>query len=495
MEVTTEPSVANKSIWLLTVSVSAAALLLLAVSLVLGAPQRIFFHRATNLSRAPSYQSGLVDISVSSDGDRLAAVWAEAYVSGEGKPPHGNIDLSWASESVGLIWTKRRVYTGSSSECAVRAAVAVTGTSPYTAHLAYVVQSPCSDPNYMEILYQPCPLTYGAPCGASRVMVSRTLSGPDEFGFRHVDITLDAESDPHLTYASYVGVTGTLYYRALSGGILQSEEQPPFSVGRACNSPSIAWSNGNVHLVWEDETVREIHYMRRPEIGSWEEQAPLDDYGTDTRPPRNPDIAARGSQVIAVWDMGHDCPAGSPLPACTEYSVAFLRSNDDGVNWFFNNWREVGTNRAGGQDNVYFSADGNGDSEDWPDSILFLQPSVALDGDALPTVVWHSNWEDNIYDPDYDIYYTRAVSQSGLEMYNWITPTVLSENTAGHQGGAVVAVANVISPFLHVAYAQQHHVTSDWEAYYDVPTFQAETGEYEKTFLPILLRTPPEDGD
>jgi len=463
----------------------------LALTAVLGlaAPDRSFLHLDTNLSQALDRWSNFADIAVSPDGDRVAVIWPQAHEPG-GTPP-GSLWLRWASEGEGHGWSgPLRIVEGDDQYCVTRAAVAVAGMSLYTAHVAYIAQSPCASPQQQWLRYRTCSLHSGGQCGSSIQITSTTVF--TAWGLRGVDIALDGQGEPHFVYVDYRWVVtenvGTVYYRRLSGGSPQPQERVSLE-GQDCNNPAVACSNDYVHVVWENESANneygnfsEVHYARRTQGGGWTLRREMDQYGSRTQPPRNPHIAARGSTVVVAWDRGYGCSTDTPPPPCTRFTLAYDRSSDDGSTWLPSmswrvGWQEVGTDSKLGTGEIYASKD----RELW-DYTLYLRPTVALDGQDRAVVVWHVN-QGTEEDPDYDIYYTRAKTVT-VQGFDWTTPTLMSPRTGGQSGSPVIAVAPTLSPSLHMVYLLREAVMGDWETFYG----SDDSYDYPTVFLPLLFR-------
>ncbi|MEE8391044.1 MAG: hypothetical protein V3S14_09650, partial [Anaerolineae bacterium] len=305
--------------WLVVTALAAGVLSALTVVLALAAPGRSIPSGAKNLSDN-SFDSAFASVAVSPDGDRVAVVWVE---EGEGLTlQRGSVLLSWASENTGSDWSPRMsVFDRTEQACAVWSApVAVTAT---TAHVAYVVYSPCTvsqDAAQTTIYYTTCDLTEGGSCESAQTITS-TLSEPGTPPIPYkVDIALDGAGNPHFVYAlrEQTSLTDTVYY---VGG--DSHEKVPGS-SRSSN-PAIAWSDGYVHVVWEEAkeggTKFEIMYNRRNISGTWDHPStpPTSYQGTATKHPRNPDVAAYGDHVVVTWDWQWTAAADQYVLAYTRY--------------------------------------------------------------------------------------------------------------------------------------------------------------------------------
>jgi hypothetical protein len=240
---------------LLTAALIAGVMSALALSGALAAPRVSFLHIAANLSTSPNRYSYYADIAVSPDGDRVVVVWPESYQD-YGSELKQSVYLRWASESTGSGWSAPvTVHAGSSSECARWAAVAVTGTNPYTAVVAYITQSPCDSPTSQAVRYRLCIL--GGACGAVQT-VDRVPSLPtNDPGYGSVDVALDGAGQPHFVYAYYrydsfqKKDVGTVYYRSPSGSNVEVVSQ----YNQDARTPAIAWNGGAVHVVWATEPL------------------------------------------------------------------------------------------------------------------------------------------------------------------------------------------------------------------------------------------------
>lgn len=481
--------------WSVAAALAAGMLSVLTVVLALAAPEHSIPPEATNLSQAPDFRSGFADIAVSPDGDRVVVVWSEAYSQAV---PHrmGSVRLSWASESAGSGWRAPvTVFTGTGRACATQAAVAVTGAVTYVAHVAYVVQRPCGDAGWEETAVHYRTYEMGSGFGLSRTITSTARAGSGDLGLAQVDLTLDGQGDPHFVYL-YDYITGTtpigiIYYRALSAGVLGNQERVSWDEHYS-RDPVVAWSNGNIHVVWEDENLAEaeyeIMYNRRSGGGVWSHPStPPSRYkGRDEFHPRNPDIAAYGDHVVVTWDWQWS-------EAADRYVVAYTRYATDTDRWI--PIYEVGT--SGGsvkpladedlRDTPYYSYTSTADPLYHSVYVHYLRPSVVLDREGMPTVVWHVDQGGR-----YDIMYSRAQSVTtlitvGHSIFSWSEPAVFNRSTQGNSASPVAALAPVISPTLHVAYLQR--VSEDWETYYKGELEKHNSGGYSNVvFLPLVLR-------
>ena len=451
---------------LLIIALAGGAISALTAVAALAAPWQFFAPWAINLSQAPAVDSYFSDIAASPDGERAVAVWPQAYQTGSA--PRGSVLLRWTSESQGNDWSAPvTVFTGTGSLCAAEAAVAITET---TAHIAYLVWSPCTGATQRTLYYKTCEL--GGPCESGGTLIETVSHGPNDLSLSEVDIALDGDGNPHLVYILYGGsgseVTSTVHYRWIDAGSLQPIEKLTTS-DHNCHNPSIAWANGFVHVAWEDETDYEILYRRRSGSG-WEAPFTLSGYmGNENYHPRNPNITTAGNEIIVTWDW--HWPDAEP----NQYILAYRRYHQG--TW--SSIREVGTDTSleegGTPENLYLSTDIAFPSE----YTTFLRPTVGLDGQGNLTVVWHAN-VGSVGEPTYALLYTQGQEITTSNTISWSTPARLDRNTEGQAAGPVVAMAPVFSPHVHVVYLQQE--AGDWETFY-----KSGGRNYPLIFLPIAL--------
>ncbi len=474
----------SKRRYLPVVALLAGVLSALALSDALAAPRAAFLRLATNLSNRPNRYSYYADIAVSPDGDRVAVVWPEAYQD-YGGVIKGSVYLRWASESIGSGWSAPvTVHAGSSNECARWAAVAVTGTNPYTAVVAYITQAPCDNPSSQAVRYRFCPL--GGSCGAVQTVASvNPLPGGDP-GFGSVDIALDSTGQPHFAYAYYrrehQGDIGTVYY--WSPGLTN----PDLVSGnnQDARTPAIAWNGGAVHVVWATEPLAGsydyfIIYRRRTGTGWAPEYSLVKQYLGYA--PHNPAIAVFSSTVLVAWDMNNawtDGDCQNDQTQCDKYTLAYIRSTDNGANWPL----------SGGVP-LWYELRGEALGTDWPytstgqvvEYIRFLRPSVGFQANGKPVVVWHVN-DGTTGNPDYNIYYTEAltVPENAADPIEWAEIRRFGQNIPLHSASPVVAPYLPPSA-LHVVYLQRG-LGDDWETYYDGNEYD----RYSRVYLPIVMR-------
>ncbi len=463
---------------MLLAALLAGALSALALSGALAAPRAEFLRLATNLSNSPNRYSYYADIAVSPDGDRVVVVWPEAYQDGS-SAQKGSVYLRWASESTGSGWSAPvTVHAGGSNECTRWAAVAVTGTGPYTAHVAYIVQSPCNNPTGQFIRHRTCVL--GAGCSDPQNIFTRTLTG-SETGLGSVDLALDDEGRPHFAYVDYQYVTGegdvgTVYYRSPDGIVQRVSGDSDDAL-----TPAIAWNGGTAHIVWATEPrpgqgEYYVYYWRPGSTSALVKQGL-------SYAPHEPAIAVFSNTVMVVWEMNNalsDSNCHTDQTRCTQYTLAYIRSVDNGNNWplygGIPQWYEL-RGAAFGTALPYTST---GQVIEY---IRFLRPSVGFRADGKPVVVWHVN-DGTTTSPDYNIYYTEAltVPESAADPIEWAEIRRFGQNSSGDSASPVVAPL-LLTDALHVVYLQG--TSSDWETYYDGNEYD----RYSHVYLPIVMRS------
>jgi hypothetical protein len=431
-------------------------------------------HVSRNLSDMKTLVSVYPDLAVSPDGDWVVAAWVEGCSDVAGCKGHvylrAAVDASAAEESWG---SKALVFSGGDPACAYDVAVAVTGT---TAHVAYVVfNDTCGDPTQMQVRYRACSLSSlaSAHCdgGEETVVSVDTLANKITW----VDLAVDAGGNPHVVWAQYdqQGYFGEVLYSARDGSGWASEFTVASNAGGSSNNaPAIAWADDGVHVVWEER--HRICYRRRGESG-WE--YPDCFFGPQTvYSAESPDVAAGTDRVFVVWDWCSD-PDHDPDPEhnvpCSKYHLMYREWNS-ASDW--GDIMEVGTNRS----LDYWDSLGDYDSldsaQDRDEYLLYLRPSVGLNHDGWPAVVWHASRSEGGGEEgeggseSYVIYYSYAVSGTIDAKPDWITTTVLNEDQPSWLGSAAVGVGvGEGEQRLHVAYMGKPSKDSEdeWDVYYE----------------------------
>ena len=437
-----------------------------------------FLHVRFNLSQTPAGASAQPDLATSADGNWVAAVWTEDYGSGSGQAK-GHVYLRAASET-GAGWGNRiQVFTGTSSACAVDAAVAITDT---TAHVVYVVfNDTCANPSQMQVRHRTCSLVQGQ-CIAKEYEVAAVGTASNRITW--VDLALDVAGKPHVVWAQYDkdGKQGRIYYRGAFGDQWTNPETVASSGDN--HAPAIAYADNFLHVVWKDqpvqgdETQRVIYYRRRPTSGpgaAWESSTTICPRQAG---PNNPDVAAGSGKVFVVWDW---CSFYDPVTkSCARYKLVYRRSNDSGSHWGIDSdeMREVGTNNRyyGDELTQYDSSD---DLESRGEYLVDLQPSIALNRYGRLAVAWQADRSGGD-GTDYTIYYSYALTGT-----DWITSTVLYHDQPTMWSAPVIGVGEPApdEPHLHFAYMQKPG-NAAWEVYYD----SNESGNYPHRYLPLVMR-------
>jgi hypothetical protein len=465
----------------------AAAALAAVLAVVAAARPLGFLHNRFNLSQTTTV-AAYPDLAVSPDSDWVVAVWMEEhYQSGAGSYNH--VYLRAASETGGGWGNEVAVFSGTVSTSAYDVAVAVTGTTPYAAHVAYVVFA--FDQGHLTqtgVHHKSCNLNSSqVECDATEDVVVSV--GASDGRIFWVDLALDASGNPHVVWAQYdADWNGDVKYRAHDGHGWGSTE----SVALAGNNhtPAIAWADGYAHVVWDEQTQHQIWYRRRAAWG-WEPVVVPLCAPQAVRPPGNPDVAAGKGRVFVVWDSCSD-PGRRSHGYCAQYNLVYRRLDGSGSRWpaEASDAREVGTDRAYGAGGLvdYDSAGWYIYGSDVRDEYLqYLRPSIALNDDGGPAVVWHADRSAEGDGEDYAIYYTYAIT-GGDSGVNWIPPAVLSRGQPTVLGSAVIGVGEPEpggERYLHLAYMRRQS-TGIWDAYYDSDEWEF----YEQTYLPLVLKSP-----
>jgi len=446
---------------------AAAALAAVLVTVATARPLD-FLHIRNNLSRTANLVSADPELATSSDGSRVAVVWTEGYAGAVGSK--GHVYLRAASEADPGWSDKVRVFSGDQFAYAYDAAVAVNGT---VAHVAYLVfrTNPAGDLYFGEVRYERYDLSQSPIlCGALAEVVTSVDASRNTITW--VDLTLDADGNPHVVWAQHdESRTGNIRYcaRGASGwGRIESVA----SAGDN-NRPAIAWADGNAHVVWQERTTPSIMYWRRTESGS---DGPRELYSAQaiSYSVPNPDVVAGAGRVFVVWEQCADLDGS----VCRAYHLVYRRSNDRGANWV-GGIREVGSDSTT-LDEEYSSV--NVLSE-MPEFLLYLRPSIALNEDGWPVVVWHAKSPDGTQGTEYVIYYSYASSGASADSLEWeVNPP--STLFTGTLGSAVVGVGQGdSSPVLHVAFMRQVSANA-WDVFYG----SNEEDRYPHVYLPFVAK-------
>jgi hypothetical protein len=419
-----------------------------------------FLHIRLNLSATRDYTSADPALAISPDHNWVAVAWVEGYVQSK-TDSRGHVYLRAASESAGGFGSRIAVYTGSGSACAFdRAAVAVTGT---TAHIAYTVYDDCDTPDYTRLYYRTCSLTSGT-CGSSELITSTATS---QYWITWVDLAVDESGNPHVVFARYEyeasELVGKIFYAARNGGAWGNSESV---YGTGDNgTPAIAWGGSCAHVAWqsEGETLSRIIYKRRC-AGVWGAEINLYSAAVGT-PPHRPDVAARSGRVFVVWGARYGTTPET-------YALIYARSNNNGTSFPSGGWREVVSDYDASRYSDFTEYTPGGAEATY---LEHLQPSIDLNDDGWPAVVWHTGGVTGTY-------YSYAITGT-TNSVDWITTTLLME---GSSGAASVGFGEPISetvPLLHFTYMEM--TDSAWDVYYD------SSQEYDylgRIYLPLVLK-------
>lgn len=467
--------------------VMAAGLAVVVLAVVLGAMALAapsdFLHIRTNISQTSTLDSAGPDLAVSPDGKRVAVVWTEEYRSGIGY--RGHVYLRAASETGGGWGSTIPVFVGSDAACACDAAVAITGT---TAHVAYVVfTGTCFYPTQMLVRYRTCSLTTGqCDSPADGYGVAAVDTGQNRITW--VDLALDAAGNPHVVWPRYDkdGSHGRIYYRRAFTDTHWSTGEL-IGPDKDSDMPAIAWADGYVHVVWQVQqgNSSSIMYRRGSESG-WD--SPLDMWTMQSGLLQsNPDVAARAGRVFVVWDWCVE--RDSSTAPCKRYWLVYRRSNDKGseLSWGLSSKTtyEVGTDRLWSTPGLV-QYDSTSDKIIGGDYLVDLQPSIALNRDGWPAVVWQADHGNEGGDMNYAIYYSVAITGTA-DTVDWITTTtVLSQSQPVVAGSPAVGIGQPApggEQHLHVAYMRQLSA-NNWDVYYD----SNEADRYKYVYLPVIMR-------
>jgi hypothetical protein len=456
------------------------------VAVVTAAPVS-FLHIRSNLSRTATLSSAYPDLAVSPDGDWVVVAWTEGY--DDRAEFRGHVYLRAASEAGGGWGNKIRVFSGDSSAYAYDAAVAVAGD---TAHVAYVVFVFADGSlTRTEVRYATCPLPNGE-------CESQILSIDYTYLLTRVDIALDEDEDPHVVWTRQAEdrSEGDVWYSTRSAEAWGSREWVDKAESIVDGNPAIAWADGYAHVVWQAKSGPEgyedyyIRYRRREDqSGDWEGVvSPVEGVGLPTA---NPDVAAGAGRVFVVWDWCADFNRQT-RGYCREYNLVYWRSD-----WGPFDRREVGTDNEAPVE-IYYSAESQDYFEDRSEYLLNLEPSISLNGDGWPAVVWHADLSEGEgcdegckdADREYAIYYTYALTGTEDNGVDWITPTVLSQVQPGMLGRAVVGMGEPgpSGEPPHVAHMQKLGTDEQdpWDVYYD--SSEDERERYSYLYLPLIAR-------
>lgn len=423
-----------------------------------------FLHIRTNLSHTTTLVSADPDLAASPDAGHVAVVWTEGYTGVVGNK--GHVYLRAASETDAGWSGKVRAFSGSQSVYAYDAAVAITDT---TAHVLYVVGLQ----DWTEVRHKTCDLEDLArvSCDVSASLVFAVNRSVGQIS--RVDIALDVHGRPHIVWEwrQEASGDGRISYRARDASGWGSIEAVASDGDN--NRPSIAWADGYAHVVWQERTAPSIMYWRRAGSGGGSTEELYSSQAISYSVP-NPDVAAGAGHVFVVWEQ---C-AGLDGPVCRTYNLAYRRSNDKGASW-------VGEIREVGSDRVTFGEEYSSVNvlSEMSEFLLYLRPSISLNEDGWPVVVWHAESADDTQGTEYVIYYSYASSGASADSLEWeVNPP--STLFTGMVGSAAVGVGQGdSSPVLHVAFMQQVNANA-WDVFYG----SNEEDRYPHVYLPLVAK-------
>jgi hypothetical protein len=395
----------------------------------------------------------------------------EGYRTG-GAGSYNHAYLRTASETESGWGGKVTVFSATVSASAYAAAVAVTGSTEHTAHVAYVVFdfSEGGGLNQTQVHYKRCLLSLsGVECDTSGDVLA---SSRDKIAW--VDLALDSSGNPHVVWAQYdMDWNGDVFYIAYDGSAWNTVEGVALNDDN--NRPAIAWADGQAHVVWEETTQHQIWHRRRTAL-TW--TSPISLWTPTTRAPGYPDVAAGQGRVFVVWDW---CSDSDPDPPCRKYHLVYRRSNDSGASW--GDAREVGTDFLSFVQE-YSSVD---DILLQDQYLLYLRPSIALNESGWPAVVWHADRSSGDDEEDYAIHYTYAPTGDDSSV-SWIDSIGIIADWHGPLGSPVVGVGQSDSEgqLLHLAYMRRQAGTDGWDVYYDS---SEDKDRYRYIKMPLILRS------
>ncbi len=334
--------------------------------------------------------------AISTDGGWLASVWIQGRKINDGCVSRGTAMLRWVTTDAAQTgWSNPIALplpTEYATGCFVHTDVALDDS---TAHVAATVWSPCDDMSANSaILHYTCNLSTGA---CSPATIASAQLGAEGMRFSDTRIVLDSQNRPHIVYGrgDHTLAQGELFYtRNLGSGWTVPEQLSSENAYR----PSLATSNGRIHVVWQyhrdyvDTLGRlrqrgDVHYRYCAEEGACN---PVISYlyPTTLVEPTYPipDVAARGDRVILTWNV---CADVDNNPPCESFYLIYARSDTNGSE-FSAQPLEVGSDIELHSINISTRYYAGSDDPENPGGEygMHLNPSVAVDPAGLPYLVW-----------------------------------------------------------------------------------------------------------
>jgi len=445
-----------------------------------------------------SMRSHRPDIAASADGEYVAAVWSDGYISTAAG--QGYIYLAYGIEARGG-WPRVRVYpaTASQTNLATQPAIAFypgTSASTTTVHMVWSFNEGTST-SFNRIVYASCNLANPATCRSSAIPTA-TVRSVASGNVLMPDIAVDKNEGRHVVWLEASGTNTSVWYASSSNGSswTSPDDISPTS-GYTATRPAIAYANvgskGCLHIVWAGGTSTFNHIgYKRIDLGP-------NDCGGDLGPlyfnqagglfshsdPQNPSVAAAEATVYVAWDVdsGHDDP---PFQY---YYLVYNYSNNSGSSW---------ARSDGGPDPEYldfpsgsFSAFTNHPALDETQTGRTqygsrLRPDVTLE--ITTTLIPHLVWNEVVTESEevyhFDVFHT--IRQTG-----WVTPATNvtdgnKQNGSTDIDSAAPAIVVGKEGHKHVAYMETQQPGSDvWDfVLYQGPIANTGSGVY----LPIILK-------
>ncbi|HQE92672.1 MAG TPA: Ig-like domain-containing protein [Anaerolineae bacterium] len=331
---------------------------------------------------------------MSADGEWLASVWIKGRQVNDGCVSRGAAVLRWAGQNGWSDPVRLTLPAGYGNGCFVHADVALNGP---IAHLVTTLWAPCDDVQANSLIaYYTCNLQTGV-CSAGTGVTSQ--AGAENLRFSDARIVLDSQNLPHIVYGrgDHSLAQGKLFYTRNLG----SGWETPLRISSDTEMsyrPSLAASNGRIHIVWENHRDYtdglgrprqrgDVRYRYCAEAGScgsiigYPSPTTLDE---TTYPV--PGIAAHGDRVILTWNVCADIDRNPP---CEKFYLMYARSNANGTG-FLSQPREVGTETEMQYINMStrFYAGTDDTNNEAGEYATHLNARVELDAGEMPHLVW-----------------------------------------------------------------------------------------------------------